>query len=90
MLRARQVAGCKFRRQVPIDRFFADFACVERKLVVELGGSQHAEQASYDAARTEVLEAAGWTVLLFWNTDVLERREGVVRAIEEALERARP
>ena len=90
MVRNRKIAGCKFRRQVPIDRFFADFACPERRLVVELDGSQHADEVDYDAARTELLEASGWTVLRFWNRQVLENPEGVAAAIREALELARP
>jgi len=81
MVRNRKIAGCKFRRQVPIDRFFADFACPERRLVVELDGSQHADEVDYDAARTELLEASGWTVLRFWNRQVLENPEGVAAAI---------
>jgi len=88
IVRNRKVAGCKFRRQVPIDRFFADFACLEAKLIVELDGGQHGEQAGYDAARTEVLEAHGWVVLRFWNTQVLKNPEGVARAIREALQSA--
>jgi very-short-patch-repair endonuclease len=89
LVRNRKIAGCKFRRQVPIDRFFADFACLERRLVIELDGGQHAEQTSYDAARTEALETAGWTVLRFWNSQLFEHPEGVVRTIHEALELAR-
>jgi very-short-patch-repair endonuclease len=90
MVRNRKIGGCKFRRQVPIGRFFADFACVERRLVIELDGSQHAEELDYDAARTGVLEACGWTVLRFWNNQVLENPEGVAMAIREALDLARP
>ena len=90
MVRNRKIAGCKFRRQAPIDRFFADFACLERRLIVELDGSQHADKIDYDAARTEVLESCGWTVLRFWNSQVLENPEGVAAAIREALELAMP
>jgi very-short-patch-repair endonuclease len=90
ILRKRGVAGCKFRRQVPIDRFYVDFACVERKVVVELDGGQHADQAAYDANRTEILEACGWLLLRFWNHQVTENRDGVAAAIREALELARP
>jgi very-short-patch-repair endonuclease len=89
-LRNRQLEGCKFRRQVPIDRFIADFACLERKLVIELDGGQHAEQARYDRARTGVLEAAGWTVHRFWNHEVLQNVEGVLIAIIAALDTATP
>ena len=80
-LRNRQLAGAKFRRQVPIDRYFADFVCVEAKLIVELDGSQHATQVVYDEERTAALEAAGWRVIRFWNNDVIDNIEGVAAAI---------
>ena len=90
MLRNRKIAGCKFRRQYPIDRYFADFACLEARLVIELDGGQHAEQVDYDAARTEVIESGGWMVMRFWNSQVLDNPEGVTMAIRSALELARP
>ena len=90
MVRNRKIAGCKFRRQVPIDRYFADFACLEARLVVELDGGQHAEQIDYDAARTEVLESCGWRVLRFWNSQVLENPKDVAATIFAALQLARP
>ena len=67
-LRGRQLSGFKFRRQHPVDRYFADFVCMEAKLVVELDGGQHAEQFEYDARRSEVLEAAGFRVIRFWKS----------------------
>ena len=85
MLRNRQLGGRKFRRQVPIDRYFVDFACVEAKLVVELDGGQHADQIAYDAERTQVIEMCGWRVIRFWNHDVLRESEGVADAILAAL-----
>ncbi len=89
VLRNRQLAGAKFCRQLPIDRYFADFACVEAKLVVELDGSQHIEaQAAYDIERTRTLEAAGWFVMRFWNNDVIDNIEGVAEAILVQLELA--
>ena len=73
MLCNRQIGGFKFRRQVPIDRYFADFACVEARLIVELDGGQHGgQQEAYDAERTRVLEACGWRVVRFWNHQLLE------------------
>ena len=81
ILRGRKLDGWKFRRQVPIDRFFADFACMEGRLVIELDGGQHAEQIEYDEARTKVLEASGFTVLRFWNSQVLTSTDGVVQSI---------
>ncbi len=87
--RNRQLAGAKFRRQLPIDRYFADFACVEARLVVELDGSQHMEAQAYDAERTRALEAAGWFVMRFWNNDVIDNIEGVAEAILAQLKLAR-
>ena len=84
-LRNRQLDGFKFRRQVAIDRYFADFACVEAKLVIELDGGQHADQALYDQARTQVIEACGWRVIRFWNRDVLLESEGVCDTVLAAL-----
>jgi very-short-patch-repair endonuclease len=88
-LRGRQLDGAKFRRQFPIDRYFADFACVEAKLIVELDGSQHAARTDYDAERTRVLEACGWHVMRIWNNEVLENMEGVGLAILAELRLAR-
>ena len=84
-LRGRQLEGCKFRRQHPFLDFILDFACLERKLVVELDGGQHADAATYDARRTASLENAGFTVLRFWNNDVFENMDGVLEVILRAL-----
>jgi very-short-patch-repair endonuclease len=76
-----------FRRQATIGPFFADFACHQRRLVIELDGGQHAEErhASADAKRTSYLEAKGYRVLRFWNNEVLEQTEGVISLILAAL-----
>ena len=82
-LRDRQVAGCKFRRQRPIGPYFADFACIEAKLIVELDGGQHFEPdaTKADAERTAVLNAFGFTVLRFSDREALAETEGVLLAI---------
>lgn len=87
LLRDRRFAGFKFRRQVPLGDFVADFVCYERKLIVELDGSQHAdaEQAAFDARRTQVLEAAGFRVVRIWTSDLFKEREGVLETILNAL-----
>jgi very-short-patch-repair endonuclease len=83
-LRARRLAGYKFRRQLPIGRHIADFACEEARLVVELDGSQHSDSET-DALRTQALEAAGYQVLRFWNNDVLQNTDGVLEEILRTL-----
>ena len=77
VVRGRKLGGFKFRRQVPIDRYIADFVCREARLVVELDGGQHSDQVEYDAGRTEVIEACGFRVLRFWNHQVLARDSAV-------------
>ena len=89
-IRNRQLDGFKFRRQVPIDRYFADFACLEARLIVELDGSQHMDQEVRDTERSRVLEANGWIVIRFWNNDVLGNLDGVGETILAALRLARP
>ena len=89
-LRGRQLNGHKFRRQQPVGAFIADFVCLERKLVVELDGGQHAEQAARDAERTARLESYGFHVLRFWNHDVLRDIQVVMEAIRNALLNAPP
>ncbi|MBX9881814.1 MAG: DUF559 domain-containing protein [Sphingomonas sp.] len=78
-VRDRRLGGFKFRRQVTIGPFVADFACIERRLVVELDGGQHDQEA--DAARTAYLEGLGWRVMRFWNNDVVENWEGVLQVV---------
>jgi len=84
-LRNRQLLGVKFRRQVPIGPFVADFASLNPRFVIELDGGQHSERQVYDARRTAFLERRGFTVLRFWNTEVSENLEGVWECIEQAL-----
>ncbi|AKI02396.1 hypothetical protein IMCC20628_03713 [Hoeflea sp. IMCC20628] len=69
-LRNRRLDKLKFRRQVPIGSYIADFVCMEAKLIVELDGSQHAESAR-DVTRDSKLEEYGFRVLRFWNDDVM-------------------
>jgi len=83
-LRSGQL-GVKFRRQVPIDRYIADFACIEARLVVEVDGGQHNIDIASDRARTAVLETAGYLVIRFWNYEVLKDIDGVVERIAGTL-----
>jgi len=75
--------GLKFRRQVEIDGYIADFLCPERRLIVEVDGGQHTPER--DARRTAHLESQGFRAIRFWNNDVLENLDGVWTRIEEAL-----
>lgn len=83
-LRKRSL-GCKFRRQAPVGRYVLDFLCLEKKLVVELDGGQHADRRK-DRARDSWLGEQGFSILRFWNTEVLRNVEGVVGAIRLGLE----
>jgi len=84
-LRARQFGGWKFRRQVPIVGFVADFACLDARLIIELDGGQHSETVERDERRTAVLAQAGFRVLRFWNQQVIGELESVLATIEHAL-----
>jgi very-short-patch-repair endonuclease len=79
--------GVNFRRQHAIGPYIADFCCIEKKLIIELDGSQHLEQQEYDQSRTAYLELQGFCVLRFWNKDVLNDLDGVMRVILENLGR---
>jgi very-short-patch-repair endonuclease len=85
LIRDRRVNGVKFRRQHPIGPYFADFACVSKKLVVEIDGEHHAFQVEADARRTAVMECEGWRVIRFWANEVVQNPEGIWAAIEIAL-----
>ena len=80
-LRRSQLGGLKFSRQMPIAGFVLDFVCRSARLAVELDGSQHANAAMYDAKRTAVIEAQGYRVIRFWNSDVLTNMDGVLETI---------
>ena len=80
-LRHRQLCGAKFRRQHPIGKYIADFCCVESKLVVELDGSQHAEQSLADDMRSKYLRERGFRVLRFWDNEVLTNIDAVIEQI---------
>ena len=82
-IRAHRLMNLAFRRQYPIAGYIVDFACPAKKLIVEVDGSQHADCAvsAYDRERTERLRADGWTVLRFWNGDVLADIDNVCRHI---------
>ncbi|WP_430699573.1 endonuclease domain-containing protein [Mesorhizobium captivum] len=80
---AHRLMGLSFRRQMPIAGYIVDFACPDKKLIVEIDGSQHAhaEVSASDAERTAKLEALGWTILCFWNDDVIRDIDNVCQHI---------
>ena len=82
-LRAHRLMGLPFRRQMPILGYIVDFACPSKRLIVELDGSQHGlpENAEADRKRTQEIEQLDWTVLRFWNDDVLKDIDGVCQHI---------
>ena len=75
-----------FRRQHAIGLYITDFCCVKKKLVLELDGSQHLAQEQYDVERTAFLRDQGYTVLRFWNNQVMNDIDGVIGAISMPLE----
>jgi very-short-patch-repair endonuclease len=79
-LRDRGLLGLKFRRHVPLGDFVADFVCADHAVVVELDGGQHASSEVTDDRRTVWLKSHGWRVIRFWNNEVNENIDGVLRA----------
>ena len=86
-LRKTTLPHAHFRRQATIGPYFADFACHDRRLIVEVDGGHHNEEPhlAHDQSRTAYLEAKGYRVLRFWNHDVLSNIDGVLTVIYEAL-----
>ena len=80
-LRNRRCDGLKFRRQVPIGRFIADFYCAEFKLIVELDGESHDEQMEYDEKRTAWLQDRQYHVVRFFNEDVFRSLDAVLLTV---------
>ena len=84
-LRAHRFGGIKFKRQVPIRPYIVDFACLGRRLILEIDGGQHAENEA-DRIRDQRLPEEGFNVLRFWNSDVLRRTDTVLELILAELE----
>jgi adenine-specific DNA-methyltransferase len=81
----RSIAGAKFRRQHPVGRYILDFYCDEKKLAIELDGSQHVDQSDYDQRRDAYLDTLDIRVLRFWNNQMLQETEAVLEVIYLAL-----
>ena len=84
-LRFRQIADHKFRRQRPIGPYIVDFVCLEKKVVIEVDGGQHAQTQTLDDTRDKWLRSQGYVVLRFWNNEVLREVEAIKEAILRAL-----
>lgn len=82
--------GVTFRRQHAIGKYIPDFVCIKKKLIIELDGSQHLEQEEYDGERTKFLESQGYKVIRFWNNQIMNDINSVVKAIQFALEGENP
>jgi very-short-patch-repair endonuclease len=90
-LRGKSLEGLKFRRQHPIGKHVVDFVCLDKRLVIELDGGQHAGNKNKDIERDKWLQVEGYKVLRFWNNEVLENMEGVLEVIKkEALSHPPP
>ena len=85
VLRGNKLNGVSFRRQHAIGHYIVDFVSIKHKLIIELDGSQHLEQAEYDEERTRYLESQGYRVVRFWNNQIEKEINGVIQAIEMAL-----
>ena len=84
-LNRQQLDGHKFRRQVVIGPYIVDFACMPKKLIVEVDGGQHIDPDEAEIARTEWLESQGYRILRFWSNDVLRNTDGVVQSVHASL-----
>ena len=84
-LRNRRLSGYKFKRQYPIGNYIADFICLEKNLIIEADGGQHNDNPR-DDARTAWLQSQGYTVLRYWNHDILQQTEAVLTHILHHLE----
>ena len=88
-LRNRRLEGLKFRRQVPITGFIADFCCIEVGLTIEIDGAHHAEQIEQDRLRTQAIESHGYLERRFTNAEINERMDWVVQEIRRAIDIAK-
>lgn len=89
LLRNRRLMELKFRRQVPFRGYILDFVCFDRKLVIEIDGSQHLGSAR-DAVRDAVLDAEGFVIVRYWNNDALQRSRSVLEDLLERIARLAP
>ena len=89
-VRAHRFSGYKFKRQYPIGPYIADFVCLERRLVIELDGGQHAQRSDYDAERTAYLQTRGFCVLRYWNDEFLRNPDCILDDVWRVLKAPSP
>ena len=89
-LRAHRMGDVHFRNQHAIGNYVVDFCAPRKKLIIELDGSQHLDQEEYDKERTAYLESKGYQVIRFWNEDVMNDIDGVIRAVMQVMESELP
>ena len=83
ILRGKRLEGMRFRRQHTIENYIVDFICLDEKLIIEVDGEQHAESA-YDEKRDTRLKELGYTVLRFWNDEILKNSDAMAQMILKA------
>jgi very-short-patch-repair endonuclease len=87
ILRSYQIEGHRFRRQVPLGHYIADFVCHDARLIIEIDGGQNDGESPQEAERTRFLKHQGYRVLRFWNNEVISNLEGVHATIAQNLRR---
>ena len=85
-LRKKQIHGNKFRRQFVLGNYIVDFICLDKRLIIEVDGGQHMDNAGYDSQRDEWLNKQNFKVLRFWNNQVLYEMDSVLEVIATNLE----
>jgi very-short-patch-repair endonuclease len=89
ILRSKRLSGYKFKRQLPIDHYIADFVCLSHRLIIEADGGQHAE-STRDQRRDAYLRSQHFRILRLWNSDIMDNETGIYDAILNALEAPLP
>ena len=82
--------GVTFRRQHAVGNYIPDFCSPKEKLIIEMDGSQHLDQQEYDEERTKYFESIGYKVIRFWNNEVMNDIESVIRAIIQSMDSQHP
>ena len=86
-LRNKQLDGYRFRRQHPVGKYIADFACVRENLIIEVDGATHgvAQEIAYDAAQTKYLQSKGWRIVRYGNEEIYKNIDDVLDDIDAHL-----